>query len=187
MRTFPTVICSMLLIFVMVAASGPVSVAADAETRNPIPWCWWDGEAPFCGGDEKSCKGNRLVIDAATKDEARDRLRSVNPDLPDSEDWRSFGDDCVTGVKVRCCMDVCPNGYRLLEETVVGGKPKCEKIETKTRELELPLPDDPAQLKKKGPIVAPMPYEELKKGPIAAPDSPPAAIERKKGFPISSP
>lgn len=201
MRILSMVISSMLPIFVMVAASGSVSVAADSETRNPRLWCWWDGEAPFCGGDEQSCKGNRFMGTAASKDEARDRLRSVNPGVPDSEAWRSFGKDCVTGVKAHCCMDVCPSGYRLLEETVVSGKPKCGKIETKTRGLEIPLPDSPAQVKKKapieaptpyeelnkGPIVAPAPYEELQEGPIAAPEPSPQAIERKKGVPITSP
>src|SRR5262245_47774454 len=122
MGILSTVISSMPLIFVVVAVSGTVGVAADSETRKPIPFCWWDGEAPFCGGDEESCNGNRRGIDAATKDEAKERLQPVNPDLPENQAWKSFGKDCVTGVKVRCCMDVCPNGYRLLEETVADGK-----------------------------------------------------------------
>jgi hypothetical protein len=58
----------------------------------------------------------------------------------------------------------------------------CKKVSTKTRGLELPVPDEAAKARKKGPIVAPDPVEEteLNKGPIVKPETP-SATKRKTG------
>jgi hypothetical protein len=81
----------------------------------------------------------------------------------------------ISGKKARCCASACPNGY-----TMVGDL--CKKVTTKTRGLELPVPEEAAKTLQKGPIVAPCPVEEteLNKGPIVKPYAP-YATKRKTG------
>ncbi|MGH6804751.1 MAG: hypothetical protein ACREC3_15510 [Methyloceanibacter sp.] len=182
LSTFRCLVLTPLVIAVAaVVASGSASFAADSETRATKKWCWWDGTAPFCDG---GCKSGQLFEGAwRNEDEARNNLEAVVPGVQDSEFWRSFGEDCVTGTKALCCLEVCPNGYTLV-------KGECKNVSTKTRDLTLPVPEGPVQLKKKGPIVeAPGPVEEtkLKKGPIAAPPSPVEETEIEKGPIISNP
>jgi hypothetical protein len=174
----------------VVMASGVPSLAADPETRKPQLWCRWDGTAPFCDG---GCESTEIFRGAyATKDEARND-QPVTPGLPENVSWKSFGKDCVTGTKSRCCLEFCPNGFTLVKQG------ECRDVRMKPRDLELPVPEGPAVEFKKGPVAKPAPYEtelksegttatapgpaeELKKGPVVAVPEPPAATKRDPGL-----
>jgi hypothetical protein len=172
MRILSAFAVSSLAVFVIVGASA--SVAADPETRAPRLWCRWDGTAPFCDG---GCKSTEIFLGTyATKNDARND-QPVTAGVPENENWQSFGKDCVTGSKAYCCLEFCPNGYTLIKQG------KCKKVETKTRGLELPVPKGPAVEYKKGPIVAPLPYEpELRKEGTTTTD--PGPVEELKQGPI---
>jgi hypothetical protein len=169
MRIFLSVISSMLAVLVACAAAQP-SCAAD--TTRPRVWCWWDGTAPLCDG---SCGGGRFVGAYKDADEARRAGEAVVSGVRDDNAWKTFGKACVSGKKARCCASACPNEY-----TMVGDL--CKKVTTKTRGLELPVPEEAAKTRKKGPIAAPGPVEEteLNKGPIVKPEAP-YATKRKTG------
>lgn len=175
MRILTTVISLTLAVLVVFTVDRSASFAAD--TTRPREWCWWDGTAPFCDG---SCGTARLIGAYEDADDARSRLEAITPGGRNDNSWRTFGKACVTGKKALCCSTACPNGY-----TMVGDL--CKKVSTKTRRLELPVPEDPAKQRKKGPIVAPGPVQETKpnKGPIAAP-GPVEETELNKG-PIAKP
>jgi hypothetical protein len=187
MRTFSPlgILRITVLAVVVVAASGSANVAADSDTRKPQLWCRWDGTAPFCDGE---CKSTELFRGAyATKDAARED-QPVALGVPENDSWQSFGKDCATGKKARCCLEFCPHGY-----TMVKGE--CRNVSTKTRDLELPVPEGPAVEYKKAPVTKQLPYEtelktegttatppgpaeEFKKGPVAAPQEAPYATKR---------
>ncbi len=164
-----------LAIFAIAAitASASPSVAADPDTRKARLFCWWDGTAPFCDGECKS--GQRFEGAWRNEVEARNALNAIVPGVKDSNLWRDFGKDCETGTKALCCLEVCPNGY-----TMINGE--CKNVSTKTRDLELPLPGGQAPYEeklKKGGIIAPGPAEELKKGPVIVEPEEPAVTKRK--------
>jgi hypothetical protein len=160
------------LVILAVILIGSANAAADSDTRKPRSMCRWDGTAPFCDGDCES--GEKFLGAYATKEDARND-QPVVPGLPSNLSWQSFGKDCAAGKKAYCCFEFCPNGYTLIKGT-------CKNVSTKTRDLELPVPEAPVKLKKKGPIEAPSPIEgtEVNKGPIANPEQP-YVTKRKTG------
>jgi hypothetical protein len=168
MRILSTVISSTLAVLVACAAAQS-SYAAD--TTRPRVWCWWDGTAPLCDG---SCGSGRFVGAYQDANEARRAGEAVVSGVRDDNAWKSFGKDCVSGKKARCCASACPNGYTMVVDL-------CKKVTTKTRGLELPVPEETAKTRKKGPIVAPDPVEEteLNKGPIVAKPEAPYTTKRK--------
>ena len=170
MRILSTLISLTLAVLVAFAAAQATSFAAD--TTRPRVWCWWDGTPPLCDG---SCGSGRFVGAYQDANEARRAGEAVVSGVRDDNAWKSFGKACVTGKKARCCASACPNAYAMVGDL-------CKKVTTKTRGLELPVPEEAAKIRRKGPIVAPGLAEEteLNKGPIVKPEAP-YATKRKTG------
>jgi hypothetical protein len=161
------------LVGAILLAIGSARVAADSDTRPPRKMCRWDGTAPFCSGECES--GEKFLGAYATKAEARND-QPVVPGVPKNQSWQSFGKDCETGRKAYCCFEFCPNGYTMINGT-------CKNVSTKTRDLELPVPEEPAVKYKKGPVKKQVPYEtELENEGTTA--TPPAPAEQFKKGPV---
>jgi hypothetical protein len=162
------------LVIIALMANGSPVVAADAETREPRLWCRWDGTAPLCDG---GCKPTEIFFGAYADKESARNDQPVAPDLPEDVSWKSFGKDCATGKKARCCLEFCPNGYTLVKQG------ECKNVQIKSRGLELPVPEGAAIEYKKGPVTKTLPYEsELKKEGTTA--TPPGPVEELKEGPV---